>query len=182
MNLEEKLRSSNPADDKLAIYKTQAATASKKKETKAEECKNLETEKEALEKLMTEREGEYVLTKGTKYMKRDDFRDFAMKLREKNKKYKVMKKELEEIRSELIVLNRTEQVLTSRAGDIDDFMKNLERKKGVSGYTAVEAKMENVAKDKRNLDIAKDKNMEELTNLVTDIEAQLKEKKAKLAP
>lgn len=56
MNLEEKLRQSNPADDKLAIYKTQAATASKKKEQKNDELKNLETEKEALEKMMTERE------------------------------------------------------------------------------------------------------------------------------
>ncbi len=54
MNLEEKLRQTNPADDKLAIYKTQAATASKKKEQKAEELKNLETEKETLEKMMTE--------------------------------------------------------------------------------------------------------------------------------
>lgn len=56
MTLEEKLRQSNPADDKLAVYKTQAATASKKKEQKSEELKNLETEKEALEKMMTERE------------------------------------------------------------------------------------------------------------------------------
>ncbi len=56
MNLEEKLRQTNPADDKLAIYKTQAAAASKKKEQKAEELKSLETEKETLEKMMTEKE------------------------------------------------------------------------------------------------------------------------------
>lgn len=69
MNLEEKLKQTNPADDKLAIYKTQAATASKKKEQMAEELKSLETEKEALEKMMTEREQQYILQKGTKYMK-----------------------------------------------------------------------------------------------------------------
>jgi AMMECR1 domain-containing protein len=60
-------------------------------------------------------------------MKRDDFRDFAMKLREKNKKFKVMKKELEEIRAELSVLTRTEDLLKSRAGDLDSFMAKLER-------------------------------------------------------
>ena len=69
MNLEEKLKQTNPADDKLAIYKTQAATASKKKEQKSEELKSLETEKEALEKMMTEKEQQYILKKGTKYMK-----------------------------------------------------------------------------------------------------------------
>ena len=126
-NLEDKMKSTNPSEDKLAIYKTQAATASKKKETKIEETKNLETEKEALEKMMNEKEQEYVIAKGTKYMKRDDFRDFAMKLREKNKKFKVMKKELEEIRSELNILSRTETLLKNKAGDIDEFMQNMER-------------------------------------------------------
>lgn len=139
MNLEEKLRQTNPADDKLAIYKTQAATASKKKEQKAEELKSLEVEKETLEKMMTEKEQQYILQKGSKYMKRDEFRDFAMKLREKNKKYKVMKKEIGEIRAELNILSRTEAILTSRAGDIDDFLKQLERQKGISGYTNINA-------------------------------------------
>ena len=93
-----------------------------------------------------------------------------------------MKKELEEIRQELNVLSRTDQILKSRAGDLDSFMKNLERKKGISGYTKVEARMEDVAKAKHDLDLAKDKNLEELTEIVEDIEQQLKEKKAKLAP
>jgi len=39
-----------------------------------------------------------------------------------------------------------------------------------------------VAVQKRNLDQAKDKNLEELTKLVENIENQLKDKKAKLAP
>lgn len=182
MTLEDKLKSTNPAEDKLAIYKTQAATASKKKETKAEEAKRLETEKEALEKMMTEKEQEYVLTKGTKYMKRDDFRDFAMKLREKNKKYKVMKKELEEIRSELIILSKTQDILKSKAGDVDQVLKDLERKRGIQGYTDIDKRAQDVAKEKQQLDNAKEKSMEELTELVGSIESELKEKKSKLAP
>jgi len=50
------MKNSNPSEDKLAIYKTQAATASKKKESKIEEARNLDTEKEALEKMMNEKE------------------------------------------------------------------------------------------------------------------------------
>ena len=183
MNLEDKLRSTDPSQDKLAIYKTQASTASKKKEKKLDEMKKLETEKEVCEKMMNEKEQEYIATKGTKYyMKRDDFKDFAMKLREKNKKYKVMKKELEEIRSELNVLSRTEDIIKKRAGDIDDFLKNLERQRGISGYTAVDDKMKNVAIEKKHLDLAKEENLDKLTTLVSDIENQLKDKKAKLAP
>jgi hypothetical protein len=48
-----------------------------------------------------------------------------------------MKKVLGEIKSEVTVLSRTEQILKSRAGDIDQFMKDLERQRGISGYTKV---------------------------------------------
>jgi intraflagellar transport protein 81 len=71
-------------DDKLAIYRSQANAVSKKKDQKTEEFKKLEMEKMALEKTMQEREENYVKTKGTKYMKRDDFRQYAANLREKN--------------------------------------------------------------------------------------------------
>lgn len=81
--LEDKLSSANPADDNLAIYKTQAAAASKRKENKNEEMNTLEKEKHALEKLMADKEAEYVQTKGTKYMKRDDFKQYAASLRGK---------------------------------------------------------------------------------------------------
>ena len=117
--LEDKLNSTDPADDNLAIYKTQASAASKKKENKYEEMNTLEKEKYALEKLMADKEAEYVQTKGTKYMKRDDFKQYAASLRGKNQKYKKMKKQLEDIRAELVVLNRTEQILKNKA-DVND--------------------------------------------------------------
>jgi hypothetical protein len=46
----------------------------------------------------------------------------------------------------------------------------------------VEKKAEDIAMAKANLDQAKEKNLDELTRLVADIEADLKDKKAKLAP
>lgn len=45
MALEEKIRQNAPADDKLAIYKSQATAVMKKKEQKLEEQKRLEAEK-----------------------------------------------------------------------------------------------------------------------------------------
>ena len=72
--LEDKIRQSAPADDKLAIYKSQATAVSKKKEQKFEEIKKLEVEKMALEKMMADKEAEYAKSRGGKYMKRDDFK------------------------------------------------------------------------------------------------------------
>jgi len=48
--LEQKLQQNAPADDKLAIYKTQANSISKKKQEKEEEVKKFENDKMNLEK------------------------------------------------------------------------------------------------------------------------------------
>ena len=65
-------------------------------------------EKMALERTMQDKESNYEKTKGTKYMKRDDFRQYAANLREKNTQYKNMMKSLDEIKAECTVLNRTQ--------------------------------------------------------------------------
>jgi intraflagellar transport protein 81 len=86
--LEDKLKQNTPQDDKLAIFKSQAAMLIKKKEQKATEMRRLETEKQGLEKTMADKESEYARTKGGKYMKRNDFRQYAENLRGKNAQYK----------------------------------------------------------------------------------------------
>lgn len=49
-----------------------------------------------------------------------------------------MKKQLQEIKSEVNVLNRTKKILQGRAEDLGEFMKNLEKQKGISGYANIE--------------------------------------------
>jgi len=87
---------------------------------------------------MNDKETEYARTRGGKYMKRDDFKQYAANLRGKNASYKQMKKVLGEIKAEVTVLARTESILKSRADNLDDFMKGLEKQKGVLGYTNVQ--------------------------------------------
>jgi len=87
---------------------------------------------------MADKEAEYARAKGGKYMKRDDFRQYAANLRGKNTQYKQMKKVLGEIKSEVTVLNRTKSILQSRAEDLGEFMQNLERSKGIQGYSNIE--------------------------------------------
>ena len=87
----------------------------------------METEKIALEKLMNDKESEYAKTRGGKYMKRDDFKQYAANLRGKNAQYKQMKKVIGEIKAEVTILMRTENILKSRADNLEDFMKGLEK-------------------------------------------------------
>jgi len=87
---------------------------------------------------MVDKETEYQRTKGGKYMKRDDFKQYAANLRGKNTEYKNKKKELAEIKTEVNVLNRTKTILQGRTENLAEFMKELEKSKGISGYANVE--------------------------------------------
>jgi intraflagellar transport protein 81 len=119
--LDDKIRQSTPADDKLAFFKTQASGQAKKKEAKMDEIRKLEAEKFALEKMMTGKEQEYAKAHGGNYMKRDDFKQFAVNLRGKNNQYRQMKKVIGEIKAEVNVLNRTETILKSKCSNIEEF-------------------------------------------------------------
>jgi len=66
------------------VYKSQANGVRKKKDQKMDEIKKLEMEKITYEKQLREKEESYLQQKGQKYMKRDDFRQYAANLRVKN--------------------------------------------------------------------------------------------------
>ena len=93
-----------------------------------------------------------------------------------------MKKVLGEIKAEVTVLSRTENILKSRAGDIDQFMKDLERQRGISGYSKVQDEIQKASEFKETLDTKKDQTLQEITAIVTQIESEVRDKKTKLAP
>ena len=95
---------------------------------------------------MNDKEAEYARTKGGKYMKRDDFKQYAANLRGKNAQYKQMKKVIGEIKGEVTVLARTEQIMKSREENLDEFMVDLEKKKGIAGYSNVNDQIKDVSK------------------------------------
>lgn len=49
-----------------------------------------------------------------------------------------MKKALDEIKAEVTILDRSKNLLKEKAGDVDDFLRDLEKKAGVQGYSQVE--------------------------------------------
>ncbi len=74
-----------------------------------------------------------------------------------------MKKVLGEIKAEVTVLSRTEQILKSRADNLDDFMKSLEKQKGISGYTNVEDQIKGMASANTILNNKKEETLQEIT-------------------
>merc|ERR1711933_13223 len=115
------------------------------------------------------KEREYEQMKGHKFMKRDEFKEYAESLREKSGKFKRLKTELSELRHEVAVLLRTEQLLQAKDPT-------------PVGLRETEAKLEKASVEKSNVDKAKGKTLDEISGIVQKINQQLKEKKNKLAP
>jgi hypothetical protein len=59
-------------------------------------------------------------------------------LRSKNAQYKSTKKLVNEYKNEIKVLENTKKILSDQAEDLGEFMANLEKSKGIEGYTGIE--------------------------------------------
>merc|ERR1719162_1648501 len=167
-NLETKINEQNQ-DSRLAVYKQQANLVAKKKDLVLKEKKQLEEERDALSKTLSEKEREYEQMKGHKFMKRDEFKNYAASLRDKSAKFKRLKAGLADLRHEVAVLTRSEQILQVKDPT-------------PSGMREAEAALEKTSVEKSQVDKAKGKTLDEISSIVQKINAQLKDKKNKLAP
>lgn len=167
-SLEQKINEQNQ-DSRLSVYKQQANLVAKKKELVLKDKKTLEEERDHLSQELSAKEREYEQMKGHKFMKRDEFKNYATSLRDKSAKFKKMKAELSELRHEVAVLLRTEQILQAKDPT-------------PVGMRDTEATLEKISVEKSQVDRAKGKTLDEISAIVTKINSQLKEKKNKLAP
>merc|ERR1712187_12433 len=119
---------------------------------------------------------------GPKFMKREEFKQYATQLRKKTNKYKSLKLELTQLQSESVVLNRTEQILKARDENVSEFMAQREQEKGVAGYQKTEKELAEISQKKTSTDREKGQTLEEISKIVTDINIALKDRKNKLAP
>merc|ERR1712203_777358 len=87
----------------------------------------------------------------------------------KSTRFKRLKAELSEVRHEVAVLVRTEMILKDKDPT-------------PAGMRETEAMLEKASVDKSQVDRAKGKTLDEISAIVRKINAQLKEKKNKLAP
>merc|ERR1719159_907109 len=129
----------------------------------------LEEERNKLSRELSAKEKDYEQQKGHKFMTRDEFKSYAASLRETSVRFKRLKGELNELRSENAVLARTVQVLQAKDPT-------------PHGMQEVESQLEKASVEKAAIDRTKGKTLDEISAIVQQINSQLKEKKNKLAP
>lgn len=172
----------NAGDDKLAIFRQHASVQAKKLADKEDELDSMGAEKAKLQKQIEGLEAKMSELSGSKFMSREEFKQYANTLRNKTNTYKKSKAELAEITAESVVLHRSEQLLKSKDADLDGFLKNLEAKKGVTGFLDTQEKLDQISEQNAHVNKMKGETLEEISRIVTDINQTLKERKNQLAP
>ena len=94
-------------DDKLAMYRHHSAMVSKKLQQKESDLEDAQRELEEVNREIEALEAKASEMAGPKFMGRDEFKRYASQLREKTNKFKKLKAELNIVRDETVVLNRT---------------------------------------------------------------------------
>uniref|UniRef100_A0A7S4GQ01 IFT81 calponin homology domain-containing protein n=1 Tax=Oxyrrhis marina TaxID=2969 RepID=A0A7S4GQ01_OXYMA len=180
--LERTKAENDTTDSRLTIYKQQVNLVAKKKELAEADLKKAEQERETLAAELTQKEKEYEGMKGHKFLNRDEFKQYVNQVREKTQQFKLMKQELSDIRMELHVLDRSAQILQKNDAIVNSHMNEVERAKGIEGYQDTEQEIQDVSAQKAEVDKTKGSYLDQISKTVTDINAQLKDKKATLAP
>jgi intraflagellar transport protein 81 len=131
-SLQDRLDGALERNPKLGVFRQASAVALKKLREKEEEIDRLSEEKRRLRKLVDDKEEELKSSsKGTNKLGRKDLKKYGAVVRDKIEVYKKMRAAITSLGAELVVIQRTEQILKSKHSNLDQFIAEMEQKKGV---------------------------------------------------
>ena len=181
--MEKQMPGNDPVQDKLALFRQQAAIISRKKQAEAENYKVALEELSSAERELKEREGQLRQAEGRGgVVKEDEFKRYVAKLRSLHHTYQKKRGEISLLKAEFGVLARTEEILKSRNEKNQELIALLEEKKGVRGYVHAQETLEQVSAAKSDLDKEKGMKLEEMAHTIEELTAAITAKKASLAP
>jgi len=132
-------------DDKLSMFRQQAALVGSKKEKAQDRHEMLSEDLKALEEDLAEKRKKLGQAGVPRILKGAEFQKYAEGLKIKAKEYKKKKGELSSVVAEKGILSRTEDILKGRHGDQSEFLAKLEKQKGISGAAAMQDRCVNVS-------------------------------------
>lgn len=169
------------ANDRLAQFRPQAqATASRKKDQR-ERLRLLQDERDGLAATLAQKEEDFkALGDHQKVLTGAEFQQYAVSLREKHGLFQRKKHEEQEIKAELTILQRTEQILGNRGSNMKEILARMEAERGVSGYMETQNELEKVSEQKMAVDTQKGQTLEQMSAVEMEMRGKIKEQKLKL--
>ena len=170
---------------KLLVLRQATTMSLKKLREKESEMESLLEEGRRISKLQEEKEEE-LRSKGkgagSGRVTKHDVKKFGALVRDKIEKYKKMKEEIGRQREELVILQRTEQLLKQKDKNIDEFNAQLEKAHGVEGFRGTQRDLEDMAEKTAEIDQSKGMTLEQISSLVEQITREFKQRQSQLQP
>ena len=181
--LENKLKNSPIKSSELQIYKQNALQATSAKETSSRLYDKFEKEKNLLEIKFNELNKKFESTKGYKFVRKDDLLQQAENLKKKKELYQKYQKNIDQIKGEGLILDRTINLLKDKTLEGEEILKRFEEKNGKI-LNQAKRELEQLATRKQEIDETKALTLEEYSKLIEQIKAKLNDQNKKniLAP
>mmetsp|Transcript_8372 Transcript_8372/g.7499 ORF Transcript_8372/g.7499 Transcript_8372/m.7499 type:complete len:288 (+) Transcript_8372:962-1825(+) len=93
-----------------------------------------------------------------------------------------MREELSNLRNELVNLQRTEQILKNKSTNLEEFMDELEQKRGIQGYRDTQRALVEMTEKAAEVDQMKSATLDQISQMVEQISREFKAKQSQLTP
>ena len=170
--LENKLKNSPTHSSELQIYKQSAMQATNAREASEKNLSKLEKEKNLLEIKYNELNKKFESQKGYKFVRKNDLIQQAENLKKKKEIYHKCQKVIDKIKGEVLILDRTINILKEKTPDGDDILKKYEEKNGKS-LNQAKRELELLATRKQEIDESKALTLEEYSKLIQQLKKKI---------
>ena len=181
--LENKLKNSPLKSSELQIYRQNAMQATSAKETSMRLYEKLEKDKNLLEIKYGKMNQKFEQSKGYKFVRKDDLLQQAQNLKKKKETYQQYQKNIDKIKGETLILDRTINILKNKTPKGEEILKHYEEKNG-KVLNQARRELEQLATQKQQMDESKALTLEEYSKLIEQLKVKLRDqdKKNILAP
>lgn len=184
--LNERLEVAMEKNSKLVISRQACSIAMKKYRDMDDENNRLQDEIKRMNKQIEDKEADMRAAmrgnSNSNKITKKELKRYGGVVKEKIEVYKKMRDDLGALRAELVVLQRTEQILKSRDANLEQFLSELERQKGVEGYRETQRALVEMTEKAAEIDQLKGLTLEEISSMVEAINREFKNKQASLQP
>lgn len=180
-SLQSRLNAAIDRNDKLVVFRQASTMARKKLREREEEIEKLLEEKRRIRRALEEKEAESKAS-GKGRIGKMDLQKYGAIVKDKVEKYKRMRDELSALREELVTLQRTEQILKNKSSNLEQFLTDLENRKGIQGYRNTQRALVEMTEKTAEVDQLKSATLDDISNMVDSISREFKARHAVIAP
>jgi len=178
----EEIKMEENKDQTLKAVRQNAKKLAIRKEAQSKALQEKRKDEEELKKEVEEKKQMMQNEFGGAPMNEKQLKDYGNELRRQGQKYNASRNELKFLQSENGVLSRTLEILSRQLASEKEKLAELERIHGVSGFSELQSKLEEVSGLKQAKDQQKGETMEDISRLVQELNQKIADKRDVIEP